>query len=161
MSFLSVSNKTKARIVNDNLVSAFEKAIEVVIKDKIYKGDLKVKNDFGISLAFVDDEEIRKINKEYRGKDKATDVLSFGLTDRDGFVMPGDRKVNGEILISIEAAKQQALKYKVTLEEELLRLYVHGLLHITGFDHEKENEREEMILNETKILNEINDFESN
>ncbi len=83
------------------------------------------------SVVFVADEKIRDLNREYRGVDRATDVLTFSL-GKD----PMNRGVLGDVYISIETAERQAVEREAPLEEELLRLLVHGLLHLVGHTHD-------------------------
>lgn len=84
-----------------------------------------------LNILFTDDTEIRELNREFRNKDKATDVLSFPSGEK----LSG-RSFLGELVISIPTAKRQAREFEVTLRDELLRLIVHGLLHLLGYDHE-------------------------
>ena len=89
-------------------------------------------------VAFVGDREMRELNREYRKKDKTTDVLSFSRFD-DVIPMPvppGEPRPVGEVLVSLPVAKRQAREYRTTLREEIARLVVHGTLHIFGYDHE-------------------------
>lgn len=80
-----------------------------------------------VELLLTNNEEIHALNKTYRGKDRPTDVLSFGLED----------PVNlGQLVISVERAEEQAKEIGQSLEEELRFLFAHGLLHLCGFDHE-------------------------
>lgn len=108
-----------------------------------------------ISLLFTTDSEIQIINKTYRKKDKATDVLSFPQIDYKniGFVAP----TLGDIVISVETAKVQAKKYEHSLTKEIDRLLVHGILHLLGYDHENvpKNEAQRMRRKEKLILNKI------
>jgi len=92
-----------------------------------------------IVLAFVDDPEIRELNRKFRRKDKATDVLSFPLNERgaDGKFYLGD------IIISVTTAAAQAANLGHSLERELETLAVHGFIHLLGFDHGKGHEEEE------------------
>ncbi len=85
-----------------------------------------------VSLSFVRDAAIRKLNREYRGKDKATDVLSFAHDGDDLVRSPSI----GDIVISIDTAARQAKEFQVSLLDELSRLFIHGMLHCAGFDHE-------------------------
>ncbi|MCL2219887.1 MAG: rRNA maturation RNase YbeY [Chitinispirillia bacterium] len=87
------------------------------------------------TVILCSDCTIRRLNRLYRGKDKATDVLSFPF---------GDDDLLGEVYISLQRAKIQAKKYGLTYEEELKRLLVHGLLHLMGYDHHKKADREAM-----------------
>ena len=84
------------------------------------------------NLICCSDYSIRKLNREYRSLDKATDVLSFPFDDNDFL---------GEIYISLKRTAVQARKFGTTFQEEFLRLFVHGMLHLTGYDHMKPVER--------------------
>jgi probable rRNA maturation factor len=86
-----------------------------------------------LSVSLVGDAEIRRLNRRYRGKDRPTDVLSFSL--REGEF--GDVATSiGDVVISLETAKRQALENGFTFPEEVDRLLVHGILHLAGYDHE-------------------------
>ena len=98
-----------------------------------------------MNVVFVNDTYIQALNKSYRKKDTPTDVLSFNYG--------GDSKLIGEIYISIDTAKRQAKEYKHTLQDELAKLFVHGVLHIHGYDHETEKEYKIMAELEEKVLN--------
>ena len=87
-----------------------------------------------LSLLFTNDHEIQELNRDFRGKDKATDVLSFSqLEGRNRIPSPS----LGDLVISLDTALKQSKKYRVTLDREVLRLLVHGTLHLFGYDHEK------------------------
>lgn len=91
--------------------------------------------DKDISFSFVDDDDIRALNKHYLGKDKPTNVLSFSMRENDyGDVNPN---VLGDIVISAQTAKKDARKGGLTVAQEIDFLMIHGLLHLLGFDHEK------------------------
>jgi len=94
-------------------------------------------------LILCSDYMIRKLNSDYRDKDKATDVLSFEF---------GDPDLLGEIYISIQRAKVQARRFGITYDEEILRLFVHGMFHLQGFDHENETDRDQMEKKEQKYI---------
>ncbi|MCL2689294.1 MAG: rRNA maturation RNase YbeY [Chitinispirillia bacterium] len=98
---------------------------------RVYEGE-GVETNRTTTLILCSDYFIRKLNREYRGKDKPTDVLSFEF---------GDDDLLGEVYISLQRAKVQARAYGLTYEEELKRLLVHGLLHLMGYDHIKKTER--------------------
>lgn len=84
-----------------------------------------------VSVYLTDDESIRLLNKNFRGKDKATDVLSFVYDEQvEGY------KLLGEIVISIDTAERQSRELGHSLEEEIKRLLVHGFVHLLGYDHE-------------------------
>ena len=82
------------------------------------------------TIAFVSDKKIRELNRQFRGVNKATDVLSF----------PAEEKVNvGDIAISVETAAAQARENGLTFDDEIAQLILHGLLHLAGYDHETDN----------------------
>ena len=88
-----------------------------------------------LSVLFIGDRAMRTLNRQYRGKDRSTDVLSFSLREgRFGGVQPN---MLGDIVISVPTARQQAVDAGLTLQQELERLLVHGLLHLVGYDHER------------------------
>lgn len=79
------------------------------------------------TVAFVSDKNIRKLNQQFRGVDKATDVLSFPAEE------PGNL---GDVAISVETASRQAKENGLSFEDEIAQLILHGLLHLSGYDHE-------------------------
>lgn len=90
-----------------------------------------------LSLSFTDDNDIRELNRAYRGKDKATDVLSFSqLEVTDEEIEHLHPTILGDIVISLDTTKAQALELNVSFEDELKRLLIHGVLHLFGYDHE-------------------------
>lgn len=102
-----------------------------------------------LSLSLCGNGRIKSLNKEYRGKDYATDVLSFQLHDslrKEEEFLFFDKILNlGDIIISREVAKKQSREFQITYEQELLHLFVHGLLHVVGFDHEISDEEEKVM----------------
>lgn len=95
------------------------------------------------NIIIVDNETIHSINKEYRGVDRPTDVISFALEDDTSFVST-EYRILGDIYISIDKAKEQAESYGHSLKREISFLTVHGLLHLLGYDHMTEEEEKEM-----------------
>ncbi|AGT32831.1 rRNA maturation factor [Geobacillus genomosp. 3] len=109
-----------------------------------------------VSVSFVDNERIRVMNRDYRGKDAPTDVLSFALEEEGegevdiiGADVP---PVLGDIVISIPKAKEQAAEYGHSFMRELGFLAVHGFLHLLGYDHETEEEERVMFAKQEEIL---------
>ena len=90
-------------------------------------------DDAELSVLFVDDVEMKELNGAYRNKPKTTDVLSFAL--QEAAELPGGSAL-GDIVISVEKMLAQANVYEVTPRAELLRLLIHGTLHLLGYDHE-------------------------
>ncbi len=113
------------------------------------------KDNWDLSLVFCDDSFIRDLNGRYRGKDEATDVLSFEqgdvYTDEAGV----DRVLAGDIVISLEALARNAADFSVTRGEELRRLVLHGILHLSGMDHEDNEATRPMLLLQERLLGEL------
>ncbi len=105
-----------------------------------------------LSLTLVGDDAIRALNREYRGKDRATDVLSFSLEAPAR--RPAERLL-GDVVISVDTARRQALEYDATLQRELYRLLIHGLLHLVGHDHVAAAERRVMQKEERRLADSI------
>ena len=102
---------------------------------------------------FTDDKFIRTLNNKYRGIDKPTDVLSFSL--QEGAIKSPEvesDKLLGDIIISVETAQKQADNLNHSMEKELTVLLIHGLLHLTGYDHEKDKDYKIMWEKESEIL---------
>lgn len=112
---------------------------------------LKIKDSY-FSVILTDDEEVHQLNKLYRGIDRTTDVLSFALNDGKALASPIN--VLGDIYISIPQMKKQAEEYGTGEKRELSFLAIHGLLHLLGYNHEKEDEENIMFGLQKEILNE-------
>lgn len=117
-----------------------------------------IEKDTELSVTFVDNDRIREINKEYRHKDSATDVISFALEEMGedeveivGAEMP---RMLGDIIISIERTKEQSEEYGHSFDRELGFLALHGFLHILGFDHMNEEDEKVMFTKQKEILEE-------
>ncbi len=98
----------------------------------------------GLSLTLVNDGAIRALNREYRGKDAPTDVLSFPLDGDGADAVPVRERLLGDVVISVETARRQAADYDAPLQREIYRLLIHGLLHLMGHDHHAAQERRTM-----------------
>ena len=109
-----------------------------------------------ISVSFVNNKYIHKINKKYRGIDRETDVISFAFLDgdenKDHLLKSQEVVALGDIYISVDKAKEQAQTYGHPLERELSFLFVHGLLHLLGYDHMTKEDEEVMFSLQEKIL---------
>ena len=108
-----------------------------------------------VDLLFVDNETIREMNREYRDKDMATDVLSFPMYEADEEIDDEEEILFGDIVISLERAQEQCQEYGHSLEREVMYLLVHGLLHLAGYDHMEEEDKKQMRAQEEKLLAEI------
>lgn len=113
---------------------------------------LKLENVI-FNVIIVDNEEIHKINREYRNIDRPTDVISFALEDDDTFIKM-DKRILGDIYISIDKAKEQAEEYGHALLRELCFLTIHGILHLLGYDHMEKDEEKIMFGLQERILTE-------
>jgi len=104
--------------------------------------------DYQISLSFVLNDEIHELNRQYRGKDMPTDVLSFPMDGPEN----APEKLLGDIVISVEKMKEQAEEYGHSLQREMIYLIVHSTLHLIGYDHLNENEKIMMRQKEEMIM---------
>ena len=113
--------------------------------------ELDIQDDLELSVIFVDDKRIHEINREYRQIDRSTDVISFALEDekKEDFTKT---RLLGDIYISIDKAKEQAISYEHSLERELSFLAVHGLLHLLGYDHMTKEDEKIMFTKQKEIL---------
>jgi probable rRNA maturation factor len=110
-----------------------------------------------IGVVLADDALLRELNRDYRGIDRATDVLSFGYDESGELIGPGSTRhartpVNGDLLISMDRVHEQARRFRVSAGEELARLVVHGALHLAGLDHARAAERRAMREHEDAVL---------
>lgn len=105
-----------------------------------------------VSLVFVDDEYIHRLNREYRGVDRPTDVLSFALQEGEPMPEAGEETLLGDVVISLETARRQSEEYGHSFEREVAFLVAHGVLHLLGYDHQTEEEGREMREKEEAIL---------
>ncbi len=135
---LHIFREAKTRTPGKKIQAFFELVVEREDRVK-YQGD--------VNLVFTTDQKIRVLNRKYRGKDKPTDVLSFTLDEaaREG-------ETFGEIYISAPTARRQAEKNGVSIVDEYVRLFCHGLLHLFGYDHKKASDAARMAERENAYL---------
>ena len=136
-------------------------AIVKKVLDKCFEEEGLLDSKLIMTITFTTPEEIRKINKKYRKIDKATDVLSFPMFEKEEL----DKKIKnndflyedvlGDIIISIERVKEQAEEYGHSFERELSYMLVHGFYHLMGYDHIEEDDKKIMRPKEEKILSEL------
>ena len=143
MNKLEIFNETNEDIKE---IKDIEKVIDIAIKHQ------KLDN-LEFNIIIVDNTYIHELNKNYRGIDRPTDVISFALEDNKDFVNI-DHRVLGDIYISIDKAKEQAKEYGHDLRREICFLAVHGFLHLLGYDHMKEEDEKIMFSLQEEILNE-------
>lgn len=128
-----ISNEQDKLPFDEKYESLVKNAVEATLKFEGFE------NDCEVSITFTDNESIREINKEYRDIDRETDVLSFPMED------DGDEVVLGDIVISLEKAKEQSEEYGHSLDREVSFLTVHSTLHLLGYDHETSEEDEKIM----------------
>ena len=133
------------------LAELLEQVVDFAVKQVLGEDEVE------LTVTLTDGETIREINKEHRGIDSETDVLSFPLWDRrageEPFVNPDtDAIMLGDIIISIPRMKEQAEEYGHSERRELAYLCIHGVLHLIGYDHIEENDKTEMRGKEEELL---------
>ncbi|MDQ0430014.1 putative rRNA maturation factor [Planomicrobium stackebrandtii] len=112
--------------------------------------------DSEVSVTFVTNEMIRDINREYRGKDQPTDVISFAMEElgegETAIIGSPEPRMLGDIIISLDRTKEQAADYGHSFERELGFLAIHGFLHLLGYDHMTEEDEKKMFSRQEEIL---------
>ena len=119
-------NNLTTNPINEKLIA---KEAEKVLKEEKTAGKIGNEEKINLSIVLLGQTRMRELNKKYRGKNRVTDVLSFG--GKDGF---------WEIVICIREVKKNAKKHNAPFEKELTRVLIHGLLHLLGYDHERSKE---------------------
>ena len=140
---------------------SYEELIKKVLT-KCFEEEHLENSHLCITVTLTNPENIRKINKEYRDIDRATDVLSFPMFEKEEL----DEKIKkndfehedmlGDIIISIERVEEQAKEYGHSFERELSYMLVHGFYHLMGYDHMEEEDKKEMRTKEEKVLETLN-----
>jgi probable rRNA maturation factor len=110
------------------------------------------KKKVALTVAFVGDAEIRRLNRRYRGRDEVTDVLSFPLA---GGFWPKQEQELGDIIISVSEARRETKRFGRKYRDEIALLVVHGVLHLLGFDHVKKSERKRMFGRQNRIMKKL------
>jgi probable rRNA maturation factor len=136
-------------LTKENLDEYFETIRKVLVHgiNKLNVGDVS------FNIIIVDNPYIHKLNKDYRGIDRETDVISFALEDDKTF--NPEERILGDIYISIDKAKSQSEEYHHSLMRELCFLSVHGMLHLLGYDHMNPADEKEMFSIQEEILDEM------
>ena len=125
----------------------FPEELEEYVRRAVEKvGELYDAENAEVSVTLTDNAHIHELNRDYRGIDRPTDVLSFALNESEEPEIVGgpETDVLGELVISVERAEEQAEEYGHSLRREIAFLTVHGMLHLLGYDHIEDEEREEM-----------------
>ncbi len=116
---------------------------------KLILKHLRLSSNKDLCITFLDDKGMRELNSTYRGIRRTTDVLSF---PQDG---PDTRSL-GDIIISVDTAKRHARFYRISMQREIIKLIIHGILHILGYDHKKKNDANKMRKKENELLHLVN-----
>ncbi|MEE3928540.1 rRNA maturation RNase YbeY [Mycoplasmopsis ciconiae] len=145
---INIENNTKEKFL---FTSDFKNTLKALAKV------FDINKDLEVDVMIVDNKTIQKLNKEYRQKDYATDILSFGFDDFQMYEKLPFIHL-GELIISDEKVKQQALEFNHSLRREYCYLFAHGLVHLLGYDHEIEDERVVMNGFVDKIMEEVKIF---
>lgn len=125
----------KISIFYDNINYRIKESRKILkLIEKVIRKENKIPGD--LSFIITTDSELLKINKEFLKRDTLTDVIAFDYSDKD--------KINGEIYVSKEKVQINALNYKISLKKEILRVLVHGTLHLCGYDDNSNKERDKM-----------------
>ena len=137
-----------AYIQSDDDHSDIELVIKSALQNAIQNENLNIEGRTAVGVQLMNDTDIQQLNKTYRGKDKPTNILSFpdGETVEDGELYLGD------LAISIPTMEKEAKELGISIEHHMTHLSIHGLLHLLGFDHEEDEEAEEMESLEIAIL---------
>lgn len=154
---LDWSNEQQSLEIPENWIAKLEQLLQLA-------GEAEGIADGEVSLTFTNDKEIHQLNLEYRGIDRPTDVLSFAMQeegkDELGIIFEVDSEdetdpisgMLGDIIISVDTAKAQSEEYGHSLEREIGFLFVHGFLHLIGYDHQDERSEAEMTAKQEAIL---------
>lgn len=134
-------NLTKMKIKKDFFLSLFS------LISKIFP-----KNNLKFGLILVEEEKIKTWNKRYRKKNRITSSLTFKMGEDKNFIREEGNQYLGEIVICPGVAKKEALRFKRTLEKQLILLAIHGFLHLLGFDHKNLSSAQKMEELEEKII---------
>lgn len=145
----TISFEPETLTIEDSLFEEILRAADAV-------GEIYGVEDCELSITLTDDEHIRALNKNFRGVDKATDVLSFAFRESDEpEIFGADFEILGEVIISLERAKVQAQDFGHSFLREVIFLEVHGLLHLLGYDHMNDDERLEMETEQKFIMSKL------
>ncbi len=142
--FMSFRNDQKVIELPKGLRTVIRRCVKATLKETGYDGD------WDVSVTLVDNEQIKRLNKQFRGKNKVTDVISFPLGAYDEYDINPENGgyMLGDILISLEKAHAQAIEYGHSLVREVAFLATHSTLHLLGYTHEDDPDGE-------KIMNEL------
>ena len=141
-----IENEQEKQIIPEDWAGKINGVVEICLQEE------GVDPKAEVSLLFVDNDAIQQLNKDYRDKDMPTDVLSFPMYEPDEEIVDEEEILLGDIIISLERAKEQSEDYGHSLEREVMYLLVHGLLHLLGYDHMQDDQKQTMRQREEHLL---------
>ncbi|TKH42192.1 rRNA maturation RNase YbeY [Paenibacillus sp. FSL R10-2782] len=157
---LAWNNEQNDMVIHESLIGLLNTLLEEAGKvEGVTEGE--------VALTFVNDEQIHELNREYRGIDRPTDVLSFAMKETldeeleiiyepdDGGPLDDVPDVLGDIIISVQTAQAQSEEYGHSIEREIGFLFVHGFLHLLGYDHQDEASEAEMMGKQEAVLAQV------
>ena len=145
----TISFEPETLTVDDKIFEEIMRAADVV-------GEIYGVENSELSITLTDDKNIHVLNKKYRGIDRSTDVLSFAFRESDEpEIIGADFEILGDVIISLERAKVQAEEFGHSFLREVIFLEVHGLLHLLGYDHIADDERQEMEAEQRFIMTKL------
>ena len=138
--------------IPEEIIKDFEKSTEVILEME------NISEDVEVSVSFVNEDEIKELNRDYRDKDKITDVLSFP-TEMD-YHIEGVPLILGDVVICSKRAKEQSEEFGHSFQRELVYLFVHSMFHLLGYDHLVEDDKLLMRQKEKEALKRIGIFKN-
>lgn len=146
-----ITNKQKEVKIPTGLRMLVRRCCNAVLRMEEFKGSAE------ISVTFVNNAQIKEYNKQYRDKDMVTDVLSFGMGENGVYDIDPDTgaQILGDVVISMEKAQEQALRFDHSLQREVGYLTAHSVLHLLGYDHEDNLERVHMREKEEFVMDQL------
>lgn len=157
---LAWTNEQQELAIGDELIATLELLLQKA-------GEAEGIREGEVALTFVGDQQIHELNKEYRGIDRPTDVLSFAMNEHtdeeldivyeleEGEELADLPEMLGDIIISVNRAQAQSEEYGHSLEREIGFLFVHGFLHLLGYDHQDKESEAEMMGKQEAVLAEV------
>ncbi len=124
--------------------------IKDYVKD-ILSDEFEAEKPIYMSIALIDNFEIQRINRDFRGKDSPTDVISFAYHETEDYMI-GPYDTLGDIVISLEKVEEQSVDYGHSFEREFYYVLTHGILHLLGYDHIEDEDKKEMRIREEELL---------
>ncbi len=160
-----MDDRQSLMLINEDLEKTIKEIIDYALKEE------QVEIPYEVSVIFVDNNAIREINMDTRGIDSATDVLSFPMLDYEGkkvfkecytdyhfsqIDLDDGNLVLGDIVLSLERAKEQCVEFGHSITREICYLIIHSILHLLGYDHMEDDDKEIMRSREEEILSKFN-----